>query len=110
MIYQAKGKMIFVHTNEGINVYEHVFEEEWQKETLKKEIYHLIDGKEFLESIESGVITNYDGEIANIFVDGYDSNLGIFYKEFYDGGFLVDKETFLELCDDLKIEVNWANK
>lgn len=58
----------------------------------------------------SGAIIDDDGSIANVFVDGYDSNLGLHHKGLSDGSFLVDKETFLSICAEHKVEVNWANK
>ncbi len=111
MKYESKGQFVFIFSKtEGIQCYERQYEEEYKEFISKKEIYHLFDGKKFIRNIENGCISNYDGSIANIFVDGYESNLGIFYKGFLDGDFLVDKETFLSLCKEHKIEVNWTNK
>lgn len=75
-----------------------------------KTIYHLMSGEEFFKHVDSGCIIDNDGSLANIFIDGYDSNLGLHHKGLSDGNFLVDKNTFLDICKNHKVEVNWANK
>ena len=72
--------------------------------------YDIISIKDFIDCIECGGITNYDGEIANIFVDGYKSNLGLCMNGFIDGSFLVSKTIIKELASSHEIIVNWANK
>lgn len=72
--------------------------------------YGIMSGLEFLENVLSDGIMNYDGHIAEVFVDGYKSNLGLFANGFYDGEFLVDEYTFREICKEHTVEVNWANK
>jgi len=74
------------------------------------ENYDIMSGIDFLESVLSGCITDYDGCIAQIFVDGYKSNLGLFTDNLIDGDFLVDEFTFRELCNEHDVKVNWANK
>lgn len=108
--FKAKGEMIFLYTNKELCIKTREFEKDWEKFFGEKNIYHLMDGKEFLEAVENGCFIDYDGSIANIFVNGYDSNLGLHYKGISQGGFLVDKETFLEICNDYDVKVNWANK
>lgn len=75
-------------------------------------VYDLVPGNNFAKLVHEGIITDYDGSIANVFVDGYDSNLGIIDvdSKFCQGSFLVDLETFLRICDLHRVEVNWANK
>ncbi len=75
-------------------------------------VYDLISGENFAKLVHVGAISDYDGSIANVFVDGYDSNLGIIDREnhFCQGRFVVDVDTFLRICQLHHVEVNWANK
>lgn len=76
-------------------------------------IYDIFSGEEFIDMISNGSISNYDGSIANIFVDDYLSNLGICCPDpnfFIGGKFLVDVAEFLDMCKSYKIEINWVNK
>lgn len=75
-------------------------------------VYDLIPGDNFVKLVHEGILSEYDGHVANVFVDGYDSNLGIIDVEssFCQGRFLVDVETFLRICQLHHVEVNWANK
>ena len=84
-------------------------------ENVKKdycsEIADLMSGNEFLESVRSGSITNYDGFIAEVYVDGFKSNLGLVSDNGFMGGkFMVNEYAFEEICKDHKVEVDWANK
>jgi len=72
--------------------------------------YDLMSGIDFLESVLSGSITDYDGCISQIFVDGYKSNLGLCTDNLIDGEFLVDEFTFRDICSEHDVKVNWANK
>ena len=74
------------------------------------DIYHLIPGEEFLDAINSGAFTDYDGHIKDVFVDGYISNLGLATNNVTGGMFLVDKDVWIEICKIYKVEVNWVNK
>lgn len=75
-------------------------------------VYDLISGENFAKLVHTGVVSDYDGRVANVFVDGYDSNLGIIDIEsnFCQGRFVVDVDTFLRICQLHHVEVNWANK
>jgi hypothetical protein len=75
-----------------------------------EEIYDMFDGLEFADMIDNGGIIDYDGSLADIFVEDYKSNLGICADNFHQGKFMVDLNTFRDLCGQYKIEVNWANK
>lgn len=87
---------------------------DYVKETIEERhtypIYDLMSGEEFYDAVNSGCIIDYDGTLSEIFVDGYKSNLGLCHKGFAQGNFMVDAGAFLDLCDNYKIEVNWANK
>lgn len=109
--YTTKGGMIFIYSDEdGLIIKTRDYKEDWEKFFADKTIYSLMSGEEFIKDIDSGCIIDDDGSIADIFVDGYISNLGIHHKGFTGGNFLVDKETFLDICKHYKVEVNWANK
>lgn len=78
--------------------------------SVRHEVYDLIPGDQFARDVEAGAIISYDGSIANVFVDGHDSNLGLHTEDFSDGGFLVDIGSFKKLCEAHEIVVNWANR
>ena len=119
--YKAKGWKIFFYSEDDIyaiekdkeyystihnkeivnNLYEYDF---------KRSIYDLFTGEKFLKYVQDGSITNYDGHEADVFVDGFRSNLGLLHENIQVGGFLVDEDTWLSLCKEYQIEVNWANK
>lgn len=108
--YQSKGYAAFVYTQDGVQGY---------IENYDKDIRALIDtvicgdlmsGKEFYDCVDCGGIIDYDGILGHIFVNGYDSNLGLHHKGLSQGGFRVDGPTWLELCEDYDIEVEWCNK
>ena len=123
MSYEAKGTLDFVAAIDDIKVAtrdkewyrkswdaHNLFEFMWEDRFVKN-TYDLMSGKEFLKAVKSGGITNYDGYVAQVFVDGYLSNLGLYTEEgFQCGDFTVDEELWLQICDNYKVEVNWANK
>lgn len=116
-IYRSKGYMAFVCTEDGLKygVTDKAdelknFNGEDFMHQFEHRIYDLMDGKEFYKCVDCGGFIDYDGGIADIFVDGYKSNLGLWHAGLCSGKFLVDGETFLDICDEFKVEVNWANK
>lgn len=123
MSYQANGTLDFVATIDDIKVttrdkdwYKRywdsysIFELMWADHFVKS-IYDLMSGQEFLKAVQNGYLTNYDGSVAQVFVDGYISNLGLFTEDgFQCGDFTVDEELWLQICGNYKVEVNWANK
>ena len=74
------------------------------------DIYDLFSGEEFAEYIEDRGIIDNDGTLADIFVDDFKSNLGIWDDDMHKGEFCVALKDFKKLCKDYNIEVNWANK
>ena len=121
--YKTKGRLDFVATLDHIKValrdkewfkkdwgHDPTFEMMWE-DRFTVNIYSLYSGEEFLEMVKDGYFTNYDGGIADVFVDGYKSNLGLYTEESFEkGAFKVDEELWLHICDNYKVEVNWANK
>ncbi len=71
---------------------------------------HILSGEEFLDYVKSGSIIDYDGTLSHIFVDGMISNLGLCAGGLCQGAFLVDANTFTDICKEHKVEVDWANK
>lgn len=80
------------------------------KDAFTKDIYSLFDGKEFLHMVKEGYITDDDGHVADVFVDGYVCNLGLATDNLTSSGFLVSEKVWLDICKSCKVEVNWANK
>ena len=121
--YKTNGRLDFVATIDDIKVgirdkewyrkdwgFDDTFEMFWA-DHFEKSIYDLMSGEEFLEMVQYGNITNYDGTVSTVFVDGYISNLGLYTDNGFEcGGFQVDEELWLQICDNYKVEVNWANK
>lgn len=71
----------------------------------------FIEGKQFLNDVRNGCLTDYDGCIEHVFVDGYVSNLGLVLAGLRGSErFLVDADVWLELCDEHQILVDWSNK
>lgn len=122
-IYKTKGRLDFVATLDDIKValrdkewyredwnFDSTFEMMWE-DRFSKNVYDLYSGEQFLDLVKCGGIRNYDGNVADVFVDGYKSNLGLYTEEGFEcGGFQVDEELWLHICDNYKVEVNWANK
>ena len=84
-----------------------------QKKEEKKnsnQIANIMSGKEFLENVLDGNFIDYDGSIAKIYVDGFESNLGLCAGGICQGKLLVNEVVWRDLCKAHKIEVDWANK
>lgn len=121
--YKTRGRLDFVATIDDIKVgirdkewyrkdwgFDATFEMFWE-DRFSENIYDLFSGEEFLKMVQYCSITNYDGTVADVFVDGYKSNLGLYSDNGFEcGGFQVDDELWLQICDNYKVEVNWANK
>ena len=73
-------------------------------------IYDLMSGEEFLNDVDAGFFIDYDGTLAEVFVDGCFSNLGLNHQGIRQGHFLATKEFWESFMKTNKIEVNWANK
>ena len=108
-MYEVKGTMFFAYCNNELTIFIDEYKEELEKMFVEMRIHNLMSGEEFMSCVDSGLFIDDDGSIANIFIDGYQSNLGLCHKEIMQGGFLVDKETFMEICACYKVEVDWAN-
>lgn len=109
--YKAKGVIDFVFDDFDVVIKEREFNL-YEKDLGWDEfdIYDLMTGEEFLEAVDAGCFIDYDGTLADVFVDGCVSNLGLCHKGIHQGAFLATKEFWESLMETNKIEVNWANK
>lgn len=108
--YKAKGTLNFVHCEEGICYLVEDYPEkllDFYETTIFGE---LMTGQEFYDDVDSGYIIDYDGTLGCVFVNGYRSNLGLHHGDLSQGGFLVDGPTWLDICEEFTVEVEWCNK
>lgn len=103
--YPVRGRMIWMYNNDGTIAHWDI-----DREMHYFSIYDLMSGEEFYESVDDGCFIDYDGSIVNVFINGYDSNLGLYHKGICQGDFIVDGDTWLDICKKFKVKVNWANK
>lgn len=108
--YSPRGSMTFIYADGDIKYSIESYEKkmmEFYEETICGD---LMSGHEFYEDVDCGGIIDYDGMLGNVFVDGYKSNLGLCHRGLCQGGFIVDGSTWLDLCDEFNVEVEWCNK
>ena len=120
--FNDKGTMLFVlngnfdlltatkNVEDELEKYSDEVKKEFYERYHTHEIYDMYSGKEFIEMVENGCIIDNDGTLVNVFVDGYNSNLGLYNNNFHQGEFLVTKDMFLCVCKEYDVLVNWANK
>lgn len=77
---------------------------------LRSDVGDLFDGSDFLSSVREGGITDFDGVISAIYVNGYSSNLGLFSDSFDQGKFSVSEGMFERICRDYKVEVVFCGR
>ena len=99
-----------IKAEDVLQTYSKDAKEEIRHKYYSPRIYHLIKGKDFVDMVETGCIIDDDGTLANVFVDGFDSNLGLVGREFDQGNFIVTIDKFLDICTRHEIFVNWAGK
>jgi hypothetical protein len=109
-VYSPKGFILFVYVGGDIRY----FKQDYPKDML--DFYEvricgdLMSGKEFYDNVDDTSLIDYDGSMSDVFVDGYRSNLGLFHKGLSQGRFLVDGPTWLDICEEFDVEVEWCNK
>lgn len=123
--YQSKGFMSFKldddfnlayqtdTVDDMLSHYSERLRDEIRPEIVKAfthQVYDLMSGKEFLDAVRSRCIMDYDGTLSDIFVDGFDTNLGLSEAGLSQGQFLVSGKIFEQLCNEHEVLVNWANK
>ena len=69
-----------------------------------------MSGERFLHDVRMNILSDFDGYINNVYVDGMVSNLGLSCNGLQSGRWLVDVDLWEELCKKHKIEVDWVNK
>lgn len=115
--YSAKGYITFYYSKDGLQ-YDIDEKEDMLKpfrgedflHWFEKSIGHLLDGKEFYDYVDSGVLIDDDGTLGDVYVNGYISNLGLKHKNLCQGKILLDGVMWLSMCKKYKIEVDWYNK
>ena len=119
-MYKAEGIFLFAHGENGelyqkhLNIVDLAITFRGKPEEIQKLYTYdineddLIDGKEFLHDVRKKWITNRTGILEHVFVDGFESNLGIANNDFYQGDFLVTEDCFEELCKKHDIKVHWT--
>lgn len=123
--YQSKGFMLFQLNDDFDLTYQTVTLDDMlnqQSEELRDvfrpvvakmfthSVYDLIPGEEFLDAVRSTCITDDDGTLSDIFVDGFCTNLGLIEAELSQGKFLVSGKVFEKICNEHEVLVNWANQ
>ena len=85
--------------------------EEKHRQNMTVDCGDVFDGKEFLSDVRSGGIMDYDGFAGPFIVDGYSSNLGLFYPDgFVQGRFVVTEDMFEKICAEHDVKVVWHNR
>lgn len=109
-----KGKMYFVLTDKGLDILVYEAKKEYnENNTLDVGYTEEINGEEFLECVLCHGFIDYDGFIAQVTVDDYESNLGLAAVDDADliqGKFLVTPEVWRDICKAHKVVVYWANR
>lgn len=130
--FRALGDMLFYNTSDGIKTIYRDINSRVESviksipETMQSELEmriaenmtksyfiedcDLIDGREFLDDVLNDCLTDCDGYINNVFVDGYKSNLGLIAKNLKSGKFLVDSVMWSRICDKHTVYVDWVGK
>lgn len=113
--YNAKGYMNhrIVDTTKGVDLY--TFDKVEEVHDVDVTYSTLFDGIEFLEDTLSHCLTDYDGWITYVFIDGYESKVRLGWCGALDGNYkdeymVLEEDAWRELCKEHKIEVYWVNK
>ena len=108
--YFPKGTITFAYVDDEIKF----FTEDYP--AAMKDMYaqvicgDMMSGNDFYECVDGGGIIDYDGSLGDVYVNGYKSNLGLFHRGLCQGHFIVDGPTWLDICDEFDVEVEWCNK
>lgn len=104
-----KGEAIFFYNNDGklsCNVRKNMY----GKDIKVGNEGRMIEGKNFYRFVDNEWLTGFNGKIKAIYVNGYASNLGVYFKSVSGGGNLrLMRDAFIELCneDGIKVMVEW---
>jgi hypothetical protein len=108
--YIPKGTITFGYINGEIKFFTAEYPKEYEEMYSEVICGDMMSGKDFYECVDGGGIIDYDGCIGNVYVNGYKSNLGLFHRGLCQGHFIVDGPTWLDICDEFDVEVEWCNK
>ena len=104
------GYIQFRHTTEGIQYCTYEYDDFMKEMKCREPIGDIMTGKQFFDMVDCGCIINYDGSIGCIWLDNALTNLGLAHEGLSQGEFLVDGETWLEICENFDVKVEWCNK
>lgn len=80
------------------------------KSKIVKPLYDVLSGLSFLKSVKEKYISNNDGTVIDIFVDGYISNIGLKTNYYSCGNFMLGEQDWKDFCKKHKVLVNFAHK
>lgn len=122
--FKAKGSMKFVYTcrrlssiklpleklveEYPVDVQPEVIEILQNGNTFK--VHDIMTGIDFLECVKSCSFTDYNGVLKHVYIDGFDSNLGLMAYGICQGQFLVDEQTFENIYKTHHVLVDWCNR
>ena len=108
--YLPKGTITFGYLDGEIKFFTTEYPEEYKEMYTEVICGDMMSGNDFYECVDDGCIIDYDGCIGNVYVNGYKSNLGLFHRGLCQGHFIVDGPTWLDICDEFDVKVEWCNK
>jgi len=108
--YSPKGALKFIYAEDTIQYVAWEYPEDMLDMYEVRICGDLMSGKDFYECVNDGCIIDYDGCLGEVFVNGLKSNLGLHHRGLSQGYFPVDGETWLEICENFDVEVEWCNK
>lgn len=109
--YNCKGDAIFNSWEEESEIYYDIgFKDSPRVIEVINDHYTGID---FLEAIKDLTLTDYDGWVDKVFLNGYITNIRLFgYNiDFYDDNYInFNESSWIDLCKNYKVDVYWVNK
>ena len=104
------GYIEFRYTSEGLQYRTEEYDDFMIEMNAREPIGDIMTGEEFFNHVNNGCLINYDGSLSRVWLNNKLSNLGLAHKGMSQGHFMVDGETWLEICDEFKVRVEWCNK
>lgn len=109
-VYSPKGTITFAYIDGDIKFFTEDYPVDITELFERTICGDMMGGKEFYECVDGGCIMDYDGSLGDVYINGYKSNLGLFHRGLCQGYFIVDGPTWLDICDEFNVEVEWCNK
>lgn len=113
IIIKPRGKVIFRHCSYNEKKYEAEvlnYDDDRASMSEYSVIGDLFTGDDFLACARCGGIMDYDGCLGNVYINGYETNLGLSCNGLHQGYFQVDESTWEDICDEYDVMVEWCNK